>query len=97
MTNEFKTVRELLADESRWCQRELALTAAGCESSPEGPDATRFCLIGACMRIYGTSGLIYKIARRKLQIAVGCDVSLAEFNDRHTHAQVLALVIEAGV
>jgi hypothetical protein len=102
MIGEFETVRDLLADESRWCQRAIAVDEAGHQVACHSEKAVRFCLLGACRRVYGTEDAIWQ-SRKKICEALGLtDMSslglgLARFNDTHSHAEVLDLVTKAGV
>jgi hypothetical protein len=94
MIGEFKTVRELLADESRWTQGYFAVNKNGNDVPAYAEDAVRFCLLGACKRVYRDFDSESE-ARRKLRRVIGRGI--VTFNDFHSHAEVLAAVIEAGI
>lgn len=93
---DFKTVAELLADEKRWTQGEFAKTASGQGCVPHNPNAVCFCLWGAMTRVYQSRDAHDK-AVEKLQAVIGRHQRIAQFNDTHTHAEVLAAVKEAGI
>ncbi len=86
--------RDLLAEESRWCQHFSACTDAGQPCGAKSPSATRWCLAGAMCKSGGMGhpgGLLGIIGP---SLPEGYDW-LSEFNDASTHAEVLALLDRA--
>lgn len=45
-------VSELLSDESKWCKEESSLDKYGYLVAPSSSRACRWCLLGACTKIY---------------------------------------------
>lgn len=91
--------RRLLSDESSWTRGAWARDARGAECWPEDQGACRWCLLGALRRVAGrgsdgffacTGALSDELRRR------GVAEILPEFNDRRTHAEVLALLDAAA-
>jgi hypothetical protein len=98
MIEKFKTVRELLADKSRWCQRFYARDAKGRRVNPRDGSAVSFCLLGACARVYASRpALEEREAIDKLQQLIPLYPGIVTFNDTSSHAQVLDLVTKAGI
>lgn len=90
------TVAELLADETRWSIGAAARDKTGLiPVDPNSPTAASWCLIGAVNRCYGR-GPAGDVILGTLYSMLGY-VSLGQFNDSHSHAEVLALVQRAGV
>ncbi len=86
-----KAARQLISDPAKWTQGELARDADGNETNPNYDSATCFCAHGAIQ--YFTKDETLSEADRLL-IAVCSDEHdcyVEEFNDTHTHAEVLAL------
>lgn len=90
----YRTVAELLADESRWTQGQSARDASGEWVPPKHESAIRWCVLGAIDNIYGHADYWEKV--RLLSDTIEAD-SVHHFNDTHTHAEVLAKVREAGI
>lgn len=94
----YPTVRELLADPARWCQGTAARDSGGREVYVEEPDAVRFCLTGALWKVYGMTGpALYHAIQAVSDVNPDVKDALGQWNDSHTHADVLALVEKAGV
>ena len=96
----FKTVADLLADESRWCKEAVAMTTVGQRTWSGDEDACRWCLYGAVFKVYPERNFVGIL--EKLTQEIGCDIklgSLGRWNDapERTHAEVLELVRKAGV
>jgi hypothetical protein len=98
--NECKTVRELLAGESRWTTRYYARDNGGYGIFPKSTHAVCFCLSGAVLRIYGEGEAAYAVNDRLL-VAIHKRtreaIGVATFNDVHGYKAVMAVVKEAGV
>ncbi len=84
-----RAARELIADERHWTTNVLARDAGGCLTMVASDDATCFCAVGALLKATGRSGIT--AARRAIEDAAGIERSrVFEWNDTHTHAEVLA-------
>lgn len=97
-------IRELLADESKWCQGHLALDETGNLCNPLDKHACRWCLVGAFIKCYvlpSDSVSVLGAWRRFQEIWGGISSptnplvtvsrqSLERFNDSHTFAEVRA-------
>lgn len=84
-------VWELLSDESRWTKTKMARDAAMLVVPYDDPSAVCWCLVGA-LRKTSTNGTNFFGAWQKLEDMCG---HIADFNDSHTHAEVIALLDRA--
>lgn len=93
-----KRTRDIIADEAHWCQHVSALDMYGYPTSSLADDAGQFCLMGAMRKALGyvVSPLelapVYQAVRAVL-VSDDDDADtfrLSEFNDTHTHAEVLS-------
>jgi len=84
-------VRELLADESRWCKGLFAADEKGFPAAVDDPFARKWCLSGAIEKVAGNGTVVSIELRRSLELNGCC----SRFNDTHTHAEVLALIDRA--
>ena len=84
-----KAARELIADESRWTQKTYARDADGNAVDWALTCAHSFCMLGAIRHVTGRPighGPVFAAIER------ACGVEyVVDFNDSHTHAEVLAL------
>lgn len=89
----YSSVRELLANPARWTQGPFARDASGTAVSPGTDEACSFCLVGAVYRVYGNMDLHTLIPH------LPAGMTVPEFNDTkgRTHAEVLDLVVKAGI
>jgi hypothetical protein len=89
--------RALLTDPDRWTQRSAARTATGMVCDTKSRQAVCWCAVGAIDRYAPTLGVWSAGLRemRALILARGEEQDLADFNDSHTHAEVLALFAQA--
>lgn len=90
---------ELLADESRFCQRAWALNAKGENVMPDHPDAVRWDASGAIAKCYGWSTPGQKTAWK---IANGLararySKSLSQVCDHLGHKAALAILKDANL
>jgi len=88
---------ELLADEHSWCQGHAATTGFGTPTTALGQSARRWCIMGAVVKCYPEDAAT-RVA--VLQLAAGLTggpAAIAEWNDRATHAEVLALLRKANL
>lgn len=84
-----KAGRELISDPARWTQATSARTADGEPCNSFSKRAASFCSLTAVDHAAGdSSDGSHCAAVKALQIAARG--SIVEFNDRHTHAEVLA-------
>lgn len=86
-----KDARALIADEKNWTQRVFARNSRGLEVSALSSEASCFCTVGALGRF--TNGMaIGSSAYLLLKREVGQNyIAVSDFNDTHTHAEVIAL------
>lgn len=86
--------RAKIADPAHWTQFEYARRISGFGVSPESTYAECWCAIGALASVVGDTARAEKSAPyNALLDAMGEDVD--NFNDTHTHAEVLAKFDEA--
>ena len=96
MTQEYKTVAELLEDPKRWTQREDARAANGNYTYPDSPDAVCWCLYGAMKKIYPD---IYAYNAIRDTVIKKLNGGIVFWNDAtgRTHEEVLNLCKELGI
>ena len=85
-----EAARALIAEPEHWCQGAQALDATGTVRRPCSRLAVRWCSLGATDRVTRYKGIR---ADNALYSALGMppDIGIANFNDSHTHAEVLDL------
>jgi hypothetical protein len=102
----YKTVYELLESPERWTQKKFAADKDGKKVSELDSRAVKFCLTGAIVHVYFPKGGVIsainsKYYQKVLKIICGArspfSHSVCEFNDSHTHAEILELVKGAGI
>jgi hypothetical protein len=98
----YKTVEDLLKNKTRWTRFAYARNKYGKAVKLSSSHATRFCLTGALIKIYGSPQTdkhidanfkLFKTLRKKSRKYGGPIF----FNDTHTHAEVLNLVKQAKI
>ena len=109
-TNEvLKKARDLLSDSSRWTWNLWARNKDGAYASPASPDACQWCLTGALYKaILGDCSLaslneseskLYEDCLAKLRTSLSLMgypmTGVAEYNDTHSHLEVLKLLDKA--
>lgn len=89
----YKTVYELLEDESRWTQKAVAKDEEGRMVASFDEGAVSWCLWGATKKVYGEkySEILDRVWPKSEKEGP------VTFNDSHTHTEVLALVKELGI
>lgn len=96
-------VSDILADESKWCQRTAARDSNGQACAPNSPTAVSWCLFGATAKVSGgrTSELYYRVFSALCQT---CDQLyqtsyIVDWQDdpRRTWAEISHLIQKAGV
>lgn len=80
--------RDLIADPAHWTQKASARSAEGNSVSVRSPKAESFCTLGAIDRVVGHDSGFYDATHFIYQV-IGSADSIAQFNDSHTHAEVL--------
>lgn len=95
-------VKELLTDESKWCQGAYAKDDMGMATlieidGKQNTKAKQFCLIGAVYHCYGVSSkqsfdILCKLSEEIIKVTKGDIDSTSHYNDTHTFAEVMALV-----
>ena len=86
-----KAARDLISDPARWTQGVQARDEHGDQVPHNDPIAHCFCIMGAVGRVavqdtkMDALRVLSKVTRRDF------DTSIPDFNDTHTHAEVLAL------
>jgi hypothetical protein len=63
--------------------------------SPLATSAVRFCLLGACERVYKSEYKCRQVETRLMRVIGSKDI--AKFNDTSSHAQVLRAVKKANI
>lgn len=87
-----RKAREIISDESHWTRGELARDARGDDVPPLSPRAHCFCAVGALARATKLRTDTVDSARIMNQIRRVCGIDfLSDYNDSHTHAEVLAM------
>lgn len=84
-----RKARALIKDPKNWTQKACARDKYGYEVDVDSREAYCFCTIGAIAKVSGRS--TDGDARNALRDIIGGRRSIANFNDEHTHAEVLAL------
>ncbi len=94
-----KRSRQWLDDPDHWCQGIAAQTKEGRATYNSNGDAHRFCLLGATARFRDLTEPGWKARTRAddwIEKALpGRSKNIAYYNDRHKHAEVLALLDRA--
>src|SRR5271155_1606520 len=96
-------IKELLADPNSWCKGSYAEDERGLKTNPCDGKAAKWCLAGACAKCYESCsgsamifyGDMYNLLHQTIIKRYG--TSVAEYNDHHTHDEVLALVEELDI
>ena len=81
--------RALIADEAHWCRGAFAVDEHGNKVGALEAAACAWCASGATIRASNASEAGHR-ARVQLAMQIGSP-SVANFNDIHSHAEVLAL------
>lgn len=89
-------LRALLDKPEHWTQSQMARNVNSAPVDPTSEEATQWCMAGGLCKITsnktGTS-MYYILARDAISAVVSTRV--VNFNDSHTHADVLAAIEEA--
>ena len=86
-----KAARDLISDPARWTQGWFAKNERGLNVSEDHPDACCWCVLGAMKRVSSSSIGFHQAAAILRNRSMFRLFDLSEFNDTHTHAEVLAL------
>lgn len=84
---------KLIRPKSRWTQGVAALDADGVQTGADSAEAVKWCAVGAIDKFATPKQAI--IAFLALDRARPRSSSTAEFNDTHTHREVLAMFRKA--
>lgn len=87
-----KSARELISDPERWSQGWYARDKRGDWTNFNSPTACKWCAMGAIRKMANADYEGYCVY---LFALVGGAWELDDFNDNHTHAEVLALFDKA--
>lgn len=88
---------QLIASQANWTQGVSALDSDNYEVTPNNPKACKWCLLGALIRcLDGTEFSKAVNAVRAKLVERGYIATLWVYNDNHTHAEVVALLVECG-
>jgi hypothetical protein len=87
----------LIENSEAWTQGASARNKKGTRVSPYSQRACRWCTLGALDKVTADHDS-WMEATRRIREAMRSDmgVSISEFNDNHTHAEVLALLRKAA-
>lgn len=80
--------RALIESEATWIQGDFARTVDGMPVPPTYATAHLFCALGAVFHVVSQRGSLEESVYQALKNAAGGPVG--DFNDSHTHAEVLA-------
>jgi hypothetical protein len=88
--------RALISDPARWTQEEYARNADGIKAYVWHADARAWCAIGAVRRVASDNDSAVLAGQRALAqpietVELESEEAVTNFNDTHTHAEVLAL------
>lgn len=93
----FQKAFALVRNPDTWTQGESACDKGGESTSPKNPLAVRWCSIGALRRFVPKDDGEDKDMDTILEaMRGGDDISIAGFNDTHTHAEVIAMWERVG-
>lgn len=85
--------RELISDPERWTIGALARDCNGDPTYYKYDDAVKFCAVGAICRVNFKFGHVCSNANNsiiELNFVIESHFSLGDFNDTHTHTEVLS-------
>jgi hypothetical protein len=89
--DQLQAVYRLIEKPENWTQGDAARGRSGNSVNSNGKYAVCWCLLGAAWRV---NGKVEERVMDDMESALGVD-SVADFNDNHTHAEVLALLQSA--
>ena len=90
-------VKELLSDESKWCQGPIARSLSGRSVSYNNPNAVCWCLWGALHKCYPDENQFLTVRRKVKRYIRGDFVTDWNEDRRRTFAEVKALVEELDI
>jgi hypothetical protein len=85
--------RDLISDPKRWTKSTYARRQDGSPCSALNAEAVCFCAVGAIAR--ATDGHFEPTVALVKQLKMLCGGDVIDFNDSHSHAEVLALFDKA--
>ena len=83
-----KAARQLISDPAKWTQGWFAKNERGFTVSEDHPDACCWCALGAMRKVSPSWKGYHQTAAILMN---GSLLRVSDFNDTHTHAEVLAL------
>lgn len=95
----YDAAADLISDESRWCQGDIAITKAGFEVAPCSDSAYQFCMIGAVVRASGrkvSANDAYVTPEVRYAQAILNVYSLYDINDQEGHDAAVAALRKAA-
>lgn len=88
--------RELLADEAHWVRGDFARNASGASVLSTSTDACAWCLVGAMRnKAGGKTDAYFSAFSAIFRLLRNGHTRLSDFNDTHSHAEVLDLLDRA--
>lgn len=84
-----QAARSVIEKPENWCQEFLAVNSSGEQVDDSAPDACAWCAMGALWRTRVSPDKAYEVAALLRDLSGA--VSLPEFNDTHSHSEVLSL------
>lgn len=88
-------VREVIKDRKSWTYNAWARDKYGKPVRVDSENAVRFCLLGAGEKVTGNLGLLTDWYDLLLELCKYTDNNPGEFNDTHTHKQVIEMLDRA--
>lgn len=85
-----RAARSKIEKEENWTQEELAVTGDGIPVMPWNPAAAAWCAVGAIQAIKDKGVDLVRDCYQPLRDAAAPQ-SISDYNDTHTHAEVLDL------
>lgn len=85
VVSELLEVRDLISDPAHWCQGQFAKDCTGLHINSRDPRACQWCLEGALLKCHASHTTFNAIY-------AATDGSPVQYNDTHTHAEVVAVV-----
>lgn len=95
----YKTVLEILSEQDRWTNNHLARNKYGSPVNPESEDAIRWCIVGACRKVYGAASKECDEAIEKIQAEIYkvSHSKIPRFNDTRIYPEVLKILQAAKI
>jgi hypothetical protein len=90
-----KRARAIVIDENQWTRNSLAVDKVGSVVRPTAPEAVKWCVMGACIKVLGTSkpslfDPVLKELRADAPKKYGFSISM--LNDRGGHDELIRVL-----